>query len=135
VGSKRRLPPPESALVIGRGDDASWVLVDEDLSRLHAEIRRGWDGVRVIDLDSKNGTKLDGIAVGRDGAALRDGALVELGSVVLRFADPAERHLHGGPVPAKAAAPQAAAPSVAPFVIAAFVAGIAVAGIAWVLAG
>ncbi|HEY5920658.1 MAG TPA: FHA domain-containing protein, partial [Kofleriaceae bacterium] len=95
AGAKRQLAPPESKLVIGRGDEASWIIDDKDLSRAHAEIRRGWDGTRIVDLDSKNGTKVDGDQVTGDGMALRDGCVVELGPVVLRFRDPAEKHLQG----------------------------------------
>lgn len=95
AGAKRALAAPESRLVIGRGDDAGWILDDEDLSRAHAELRRGWDGTWVADLDSKNGTRVDGSAVGRDAVALRDGVLIELGRVAMRFRDPAERHLRG----------------------------------------
>jgi len=50
VGDKRMLAPPESTLVIGRGDEAGWCVLDEDLSRTHAEVRRGWDGTRIVDL-------------------------------------------------------------------------------------
>jgi hypothetical protein len=97
AGTKRVLPPPESALVIGRGDEASWVILDEDLSRTHAEIRRGWDGVTVVDLGSKNGTRVNGAAVGKDPVRLRDGAGLTLGGLVLRFRDPAEHQLGGEP--------------------------------------
>jgi hypothetical protein len=95
AGAKRQLAPPESRLVIGRGDEANWVIADKDLSRTHAEIRRGWDGTRILDLGSKNGTKVDGDRVGPDGTALRDGCLVEIGPIVMRFRDPAEKHLQG----------------------------------------
>ncbi|HEY5950881.1 MAG TPA: FHA domain-containing protein, partial [Kofleriaceae bacterium] len=95
VGAKRALAPPESTLVIGRGDEATWVLADKDLSRTHAEVRRGWDGTRIVDLDSKNGTKVDGDKVGPEGMTLRDGCVVELGPIVMRFRDPAEKHLQG----------------------------------------
>jgi len=107
AGATRALPPPESALVIGRGDDAGWVLLDEDLSRTHAEVRRGWDGVTIRDLGSKNGTLVDGALVDRAGVELRDGAQIEIGNVMLRFRDPAERHLRGEP-PALAGASRAA---------------------------
>jgi hypothetical protein len=109
VGESRALAPPESVLVIGRGEEAGWPILDEDVSRLHAEIRRGWDGARIVDLGSKNRTKVDGAIVGTAGAALRDGATIELGKVVLRFRDPAEVHLRGEPLPAAAAAPARAA--------------------------
>jgi len=92
VGATRRLAPPESTLVIGRGDEANWILVDEDLSRTHAEIRRGWDGTRIVDLFSKNGSRVDGVVVGAGGTPLRDGQLIELGKVAFRFRDPADRH-------------------------------------------
>lgn len=95
VGAKRALAPPESTLVIGRGDEAQWIIADKDLSRTHAEVRRGWDGTRIVDLDSKNGTKVDGARVTREGMPLRDGCLVELGPIVMRFRDPAEKHLLG----------------------------------------
>ncbi len=95
VGAKRALAPPDSTLVIGRGDEAQWIIADKDLSRTHAEVRRGWDGTRIVDLDSKNGTKVDGTPVTREGMPLRDGCLVELGPIVMRFRDPAEKHLLG----------------------------------------
>jgi hypothetical protein len=95
AGAKRMLPPPESKVVIGRGDEANWIIADKDLSRTHAEVRRGWDGTRIVDLGSKNGTKVDGDQVGERGTMLRDGSLVELGPIVMRFRDPAERQLQG----------------------------------------
>jgi pSer/pThr/pTyr-binding forkhead associated (FHA) protein len=149
VGGRRVIPPPEARLVIGRGDEADWVLADEDLSRAHAEIRRDWDGVRVRDLDSKNGTVVDGAAAAPAGTRLVDGALIELGPVALRFHDPAERHLAGvapatptsvTPTLAVAAAPIALAPATtapaarpAAFYAAVAVAGVALIGLGWLL--
>ncbi len=129
AGAERPLAPPESVLVIGRGDGAGWVIADADLSKQHAEIRRGWDGMRVIDLDSKNGTRLDGASIRE--AALHDGALLELGNLALRFRDPAERHL-GGRTPA--AVPARPRRSPAAFYIALSIMVLALAGMAWVLA-
>ncbi len=97
VGAKRMLAPPESSLVIGRGDEATWVIFDGDLSRAHVEVRRGWDGVRVLDRGSKNGTRVDGVAVGEGGVVLRDGARIAIANVVMRYTDPAERHLRAEP--------------------------------------
>ncbi len=126
AGSRRSLAPPESVLAIGRGDDADWVIPDEDLSRMHAEIRRGWDGTVVRDLDSQNGTRVDGKRIDRD-VPLRDGARISLGRVVLVFTDPADRQL------AKPVVLAAAAPTRAPFVIAIAIAALAIAGLVWVL--
>jgi predicted component of type VI protein secretion system len=128
--------------VIGRGDEASWVILDEDLSRTHAEIRRGWDGVTVVDLGSKNGTRVDGKRVGSDPAVLRDGAAITLGGLVMRFHDPAERHLRGEP-PASgspsshagsAASPPEPASSAWPIVVYAAISGLALAALIWILA-
>lgn len=145
-GTRRALPPPEATIVIGRGDEATWVILDEDLSRAHAEVHRGWDGVTLRDLGSKNGTRLDGVEItGR--APLRDGMRIELGKVVLRFVDPAERHLRGettspaSPRGLRASAatspPPSRRPSSSPwpFVVATTIAALAVAGLVWILAG
>jgi Inner membrane component of T3SS, cytoplasmic domain len=130
TGGRRTLSPPESVLVIGRGDDADWVILDEDLSRKHASIRRGWDGTTLVDLESQNGTKLDGVRVESE-LPLRDGARIELGNLVLVYSDPAERQLS---TPAKqiAAVPKPA--SRLPFTIAVAIAVLAVAGLVWILA-
>ncbi len=141
-GIKRALPPPDATLVIGRGEEATWIVLDEDLSRTHAEIHRGWDGVTIRDLGSKNGTKIDGTRITAP-TPLRDGVLIELGNVALRFRDPAERHLRGEST--AAATPRAvqtskreplplpAATSAWPFVIAVTIAGLAIAGLVWIL--
>ncbi len=120
AGAKRLLAPPESVLVIGRGDEADWPILDDDLSRTHVEIRRGWDGITLRDLGSKNGTRLDGKRVKT--APLRDGQLVELGSLAIRFRDPV-------------AVPAVAPPGQPPmFWIASAICALALAGLAWVLA-
>ena len=139
VGARRALAPPPSTLVIGRGDEATWVVLDEDLSRTHAEVRRGWDGVAIRDLDSKNGTTVDGTPV-TAWTPLHHGARLALGKVVLRFDDPAEAHLRGGPVPPKPAVrergpvPRTRAGHW-PMIVAAAIAVVAAAGAVWMLVG
>src|SRR5262249_44753107 len=139
----RALPPPEATLVIGRGDEAAWVILDEDLSRTHAEIRRGWDGVTVVDLASKNGTQVDGRKVGNEPVLLRDGATLTLGHLVMRFRDPAEHHLRGEPGaaappsrPGTMPGPHAPLPASAPWSFYAFavIAGLALLALIWILA-
>lgn len=155
AGSTRPLAPPESRLVIGRGDEADWVILDEDLSRAHAEVRRGWDGVTIHDRGSKNGTHVDGTRIELGGTELHDGATITLGNVTLRFRDPAERHLAGHtpvreprpsqPPPVNVivakqtpstpiAAPPIAKPAAWPFFVAAAIAAAAAVGLAYVLA-
>ena len=138
AGARRPLPPPEASVVIGRGDEASWVIVDEDLSRTHAEIRRGWDGVTVVDLGSKNGTRVDGAKVGGEPVELHDGSRLALGHVVMRFHDPAERHLRGEPAVRRSVQtsppPRAAAPIAWSFYGLIMLATLALLALSWILA-
>jgi hypothetical protein len=142
AGVKRALAPPVSTLVIGRGDEATWVILDGDLSKTHAEIRRGWDGIRIVDLDSKNGTKIDGVRV--HDAVLSDGAVIELGKVRIKFRDPAERHLLGGtpalpappsplPSPSVSNAPGPRRSTALVFYVALAIMVLALAGLVWAL--
>jgi hypothetical protein len=139
TGAKRTLPPPDVAMVIGRGDEATWPIADEDLSRTHAEIRRGWDGTVLRDLGSKNGTRVDGERV-RESVVLHDGALIELGNVALRYEDPAEKHMRGTPASGvraasstRVTAPVPRSANRAAFVLAIVIAGLAIAGLVWIL--
>lgn len=95
IGSSRTLAPPDSRMTVGRGDEADWVILDEDLSRVHAALVRTWDGVRVVDLGSKNGTLVDGVAVpsGEHGLELKNGVRITFGDVVVRYLDEAETYL------------------------------------------
>ena len=140
AGAWRELPPPEARWIIGRGDEATWVILDEDLSREHVEIARGWDGVTIRDLDSKNGTRVDGKRL-TAAMPLRDGAMIELGNCALVFRDPAEKHMHGEvtartptPPPIVSAPPPVPASSRATFLIATGVCGLSLAALVWVLA-
>jgi hypothetical protein len=136
AGARRPLAAPESVLVIGRGDEAGWIIDDEELSRAHAEVRRGWDGAWVRDLGSKNGTRLEGEDVGERAMELHDGAVVELGKLKMRFRDPAEAHLRGGPVQRSSTSTSTSTStthvSVA-YYAAIAIAVIAVVGLVWIL--
>jgi hypothetical protein len=138
AGAKRVLPPPEGAVVIGRGDEAQWIVDDPDLSKLHLEIRRGWDGVRAVDLASKNGTRLDSRELPKGGAELRDGMVLELGNLALRYRDPAERHLASGDVvlgePPRVAPAQVPRGATGVFVTALVVAALSLAALVYLLA-
>lgn len=73
----------ESKTVLGRGKDASIVLSDPALSRHHAEIVFGGTEFRIRDLESSNGTLLNGSEV--DEYALRNGDKITVGETILRF--------------------------------------------------
>lgn len=71
---------------IGRSADADVPLDDPDVSRLHCAVTVAEDGrVTVADLDSTNGTTLDGTAVGPRPVRLPAGALLRLGESTLRL--------------------------------------------------
>ncbi|MCB9571900.1 MAG: FHA domain-containing protein [Kofleriaceae bacterium] len=95
AGRKVVLPAVGERLVIGRGEGAIAVILDPDLSRQHVAVDRSWDGVRVVDLGSKNGTRVAGRLAPRvePGALVRDGDTVEAGGTRLRLVDPADRYL------------------------------------------
>ncbi|WP_141324187.1 sigma 54-interacting transcriptional regulator [Myxococcus sp. AB025B] len=60
-----------------------FVIDEPTVSRFHCEVRIERDGARVRDLDSLNGTVLDGVHVRE--AYLRGGSVLRLGRVSLRF--------------------------------------------------
>jgi pSer/pThr/pTyr-binding forkhead associated (FHA) protein len=93
-GEVRPLPPVGKDLVVGRGESCDVVIEDPDLSREHVRIRRGWATSVVVDLESKNGTRVGGEPVPPGGEVrLTDGARIEIGSTTLLFRDPAEELL------------------------------------------
>jgi hypothetical protein len=70
--------------VIGREADAAVRVDDRTISRHHAAIVIGGKTATVEDLDSKNGTFVNGQRV-TSPVALRDGAVLEVGSVRMVF--------------------------------------------------
>ncbi len=72
---------------IGRSADADVPLDDPDVSRLHCAVTVGADGrVSVADLDSTNGTTLDGTRVSSRAVRFAPGALLRIGESALRLA-------------------------------------------------
>ncbi len=71
-------------VVIGRSPDCQIVLRDFGISRNHAKVVVGEDGVcRILDLKSKNGTQVNGVQVVE--APLRDGDRILLGKFEITF--------------------------------------------------
>jgi pSer/pThr/pTyr-binding forkhead associated (FHA) protein len=52
--------PPGRSLVVGRGINSDIAIYDPTISRRHAELTVGTDGVQVKDLGSSNGTCING---------------------------------------------------------------------------
>ncbi|GAB3593310.1 FtsK/SpoIIIE domain-containing protein [Angustibacter peucedani] len=87
AGADRPLLP--GRLVVGRAPGCGLVVDDPQLSRQHLSLTVTADGVRLHDLGSSNGTKVDGARVPPEGVALRPGQRVGAGATVavLRLAD------------------------------------------------
>lgn len=78
-------------LRIGRAGDADLVVDDPDLSRVHAELAVGPDGVTLRDCGSTNGSSIDGHRLGGEPQAITTASLVTLGSSRFRLRAPAAR--------------------------------------------
>lgn len=80
-------PLKEDGTVIGRGDDADLMIVDEGVSRKHAKLLRSSGGLlNVVDLGSTNGVYVNGERV--EIAVVQLGDMIELGpDVRLRVVD------------------------------------------------
>lgn len=74
--------PLTGPVVIGRSPDADLVIADDFVSSLHAKIVRGPEGPILEDLNSTNGTLVNGQPAQRP-LALAAGDVIELGTIRL----------------------------------------------------
>jgi hypothetical protein len=79
----RRVPLDRPTLVLGRSSACDVVLDDANASRRHAELRRRGDAVTIVDLDSTNGTAVNGTRVREQ--ALSPGDTITIGTTKLVF--------------------------------------------------
>ena len=82
------VPLERGRLTIGRAADNDLVLPDVDVSRHHAVVTVTATDIDVRDMGSANGSWLAGERVPADGAALRAGDIVRMGSSLLAIAGP-----------------------------------------------
>jgi Nif-specific regulatory protein len=75
---------PERPVILGRSLESTIVLQDEHVSRRHAEVLNQDGQWMIRDLDTPNGTRLNGERIGQL-AVLEDGHEIGIGGVVLRF--------------------------------------------------
>jgi DNA-binding NtrC family response regulator len=93
AGSKRGVLRLNKELEIGRGGPAIgqgvWMVEDELVSRRHARIVRGTHGFELQDLNSKNGTFVDGVRA-KEPMPISSGSIVLVGAqlAVFRFISP-----------------------------------------------
>ena len=74
----------QGEVVIGRSPECQVCLKDFGISRQHAKLVADPNGVRIVDLKSKNGTQVNGVPVVE--APLKDGDRILLGKFQLTFA-------------------------------------------------
>lgn len=86
AGAVHPLGPGEHT--VGRGAAARIRVDDLDVSRLHAVLHVGHGPIAVADLDSTNGTYVDGVTVRRDRASIVPGQVLKLGGTSLQVAVP-----------------------------------------------
>lgn len=81
-------------LTIGREEDNAVQLNDERISRCHMKIQQDGERIILTDLDSTNGTRVNGLPVQM--TVLRPGDLITLGRCVLLYGSKEEirRHCH-----------------------------------------
>src|SRR5947209_18589296 len=89
---------PERPITVGRSRENAIVLADEHASRVHARVQFADDRWTLTDLESRNGTHLDGEQI-KGTQPLLDGQEVLIGASRLRFqADGASVTPAPGPV-------------------------------------
>jgi S-DNA-T family DNA segregation ATPase FtsK/SpoIIIE len=76
-------PLSRGVTTVGRGAACDVTLTDPDVSRQHAYFTVTTAGITVRDLDSTNGTRLDGAVVDPDGSPVMPGQLLRLGESLL----------------------------------------------------
>jgi len=109
----RRVLLERGTLSIGRLPECDLAVADPNVSRRHAEVRRGPDNTWVVvDLGSTNGTKVNGSRVSA-ARLLATGDEITVGSTTLRFEVPAQSPQEAQPAgqPLKNAGATKAAPS------------------------
>ena len=77
--------PPGRSLVVGRGVSSDIAIYDPTISRRHAELTVGADGVRVKDLGSSNGTCINGTRV--NAGQLNPNDSITFGKVLFQLKD------------------------------------------------
>jgi len=82
-------PGRGTSFTIGRTRDCDLRIENMSVSRLHAKLNRGEDGWLLIDLDSHNGTRVNGWLV-REPVPVRAGDLVQFGSAMFIVQTPSE---------------------------------------------
>jgi MoxR-like ATPase len=102
---------PEAALIVGRTDEANLVIEDGEISSRHAELQPEGDGWRITDLDSSNGTALNGSRI--ESERLTDGDVITMGETTCTFRTNGEVATEAAPGSKAEVEPEAVVPPAA----------------------
>ena len=86
--SGNRFDLQERVLTIGRGQKCDIRILDDEISRLHAELRHEGKGWKITDLNSSNGLYVNGHKVASQRIVLGD--QIQMGGTALRFSSTAD---------------------------------------------
>jgi len=81
-------PLEEGVLTVGRHKDCALVVADSSVSRQHAELTITPEAVKIRDLDSRNGIKINGVP--RKSGQLQEGDRIHIGTAELQFSAAAQ---------------------------------------------
>ncbi|MEO8162857.1 MAG: FHA domain-containing protein, partial [Ilumatobacteraceae bacterium] len=84
LGNGERVPLTGDLAIVGRQSDCQILIDDNNVSRIHAEIRRSDDGWVVTDRGSTNGSSVNGEKI-TEGRLLVNGDTVAFGSAIVQF--------------------------------------------------
>ncbi len=76
----------DSPLVVGRAPEVKLMLSDKESSRRHCQLEKVDQGWKVVDLESRNGTRVNGKFVNQH--LLRPGDAITIGKTTMTFEDP-----------------------------------------------
>ncbi|HSD19146.1 MAG TPA: FHA domain-containing protein [Anaeromyxobacter sp.] len=99
--------PVVTEQILGRGRAAAIRIADPQASRRHARLCLGASGPSIEDLGSKNGLRVNGLAIGRRPCALRDGDQIAVGDTTLALVLGDTHAPAAAPPPAAVDAPDA----------------------------
>ena len=84
VNKGKGIPLENNPVILGRGEDVDLYLEDSDASREHARIEHEKGQFTLIDLESSNGTFLNGVRI-KSPEILSFGDLIAIGDTVMEF--------------------------------------------------
>ncbi len=106
-GSQTHFPFEKDRITVGKSHSNDVILDKPEVSREHCVIERDGSGCRVTDLNSANGTFVNGSRI-QGGSVLKDGARLGVGTFLIMFrSDSTRRVSAGAPAGAQAQVPVA----------------------------